>query len=224
MAKKRSRAEDSETAAMIEVAIAEAKSSSSLMWLVDRAADFPDPDDFDPDDVPSEFTERQRDVIAAAILYSCDLTTDGLGLDEVDLVWHVGKGKAFDVEDTQVLWQLPRQFWPRMGVAFVARFSTAFTVVADRFRGEWSMPRNVAEELAVRILLQGAVSQLAIWEVDVPVGWVSNIEEVVFEDLDHETLYDVHPVSARVAKSMGFAPMGFEDLFDAFRDSEPVDY
>ncbi|MBW4033492.1 MAG: hypothetical protein HIU88_12665 [Acidobacteria bacterium] len=224
MGNRRPVAEDPETAAMIEEAIAEAKTSSSLMWLADRAANFPDPDDFDPDEGPSAFTERQRDVIAAAILYSCDLTTDGLGLDEVDLTRRVSKGEPFDVEDTQVLSELPSQFWSQMDLAFVARFRSALTVVADRFRSQWAMPGNVAEELATRIVLEGAVAQLDVWEVDIPECWVSNLQEVVFEDPDHESLYDAEPVPAEVAKAMGFAPMGFQDLFDAFRDTEPVDY
>ena len=228
MAKKRPVAEDPQTVAMIENAIVEARANSSLMWLADRAADFPDPDDDleygGPDELPSQFTERQRDLIAAAILYSCDLTTDGMAFDEDNLSWHLANGRRFDFGDTGVLSQLPEQFWPRIDLPFVTRFGTALTVVSDRFKGDWSAPRNVAEELAIRILLSGAVDQLSIWEVDMPGYWVSNIQEVLFEDLDHESLYDAKPPSAKVAKAMGFAAMGFGDLFDAFRDSEPVDY
>lgn len=228
MAKRRLAWKDPETAATIETATADAKANSSLMWLADRAADFPDPnDDLEyggPDELPSQFTERQRDLIAAAILYSSDLTTDGLVFEEDYLSWHLGNGKKFDVEDTGVLSQLPQQFWPRIDLPFVTRFGKALTAMADRFRGDWSMPRNVAEELATRILLAGAVAQLSIWEVDVPTYWISNIQEVVFEDLDHTSLYDAEPLSAQVAKAMGFAPLGFGDLFDAFRDIEPVDY
>lgn len=229
MAKRRPQT-DPETAAMIDKAIAEAKANRSLMWLADRAAGFPDPDDEDLDDdeelddPPTESAERQRDLIAAAILYSCDLTTDGFAFEEDELAWHVDQGKGFDVEDTAVLSQLPEQFWPLIDVPFLTRFGKALTVVADRFRAGWSMPRNVAEELATRILLAGAVSQLEVWEVDLPYWWVTDLEDVVFEDLDHESLYDAVRPSAAVAKAMGFAPMGFQDLFDAFRDTEPVDY
>ncbi len=219
---------DPETEALIEAAITEARAMPGLMGLADYAVGFADLDDEDPDDEDadfrSEFTERQRDLIAAAILYSCDVPTDGLGLDEDNLIWHVEQGKEFDVENSWILWRLPRQLWPRIDVPFVARFSAALKVVAFRFREGWSMPRNVAEELATRLLVEGIAFELELWEVQIPPQWVEYLQEVLYEDLDHETLFATTTPSTEVAKAMGYAPMGFDDLFDAFRDSEPVEY
>lgn len=217
---------DAKLSEMIEEAVVDAHTRPSLMWLADRAVGFPEEDD-EPDDADylPEFTERQRDLIAAGFLFSCDWTDDTLGMDVLELANRMREGKRLDIADTQTLNLLPRQFYPRIDLDWAERFSLAMEAVTIRFRGSWSPPRNVAEELATRIVVENVEFHLELWGIELSDHWVGNICEVLFEDLDHQELYSVAGgMSPAVAARLGAAPMGFDDLFTAFRDSEPVNY
>ena len=216
-----------ELSVMVEEAIVDAHARPSLMWLADRAVGLPDP--IDPDDndedFPSEFTHRQRDLIAAGFLFACDWTDDTLGMDIDELVERVSDGQPLNIDDTQTLCLLPAQFFPRIDLAWAERFAKAASAVTARFRGDWSGPRNVAEELATRIVVANVGFHLELWRVRLSNHWVGNVSDVLFEDLDHQELYSAAGgMLPEVAARLGAAPMGFDDLFTAFRDTEPIDY
>jgi hypothetical protein len=78
----------------------------------------------------------------------------------------------------------------------------------------------VAQELALRMILNGAEFQLELAEVKLSDGWRSEIEDALFEDLDHEMLFDasldgIEDDSESLAE-LRSAPLAFADWFTPF--------
>ncbi len=136
---------------------------------------------------------------------------------------------AADHDDLWVLGELPPQFANHYNGLFARKFLIATAGLTGRLtQSGWDPPRCVAEELALRLLIEQAQANLegfglATWEEsEQAYDW---FRDCAFEDLDHEGLFEpaldgfeddpsYHP--------LGMAPMGFESWFVPFRADEPI--
>lgn len=90
-----------------------------------------------------------------------------------------------------------------------------------RMTAGWEPLANVAQELAVRILLNKVETTAELAGVELPEHWRATLEEHLFEDLDHEYLYDPAYDGFEDEADFGppgMAPMRFEDWFVPFND------
>jgi hypothetical protein len=125
-------------------------------------------------------------------------------------------------EDTfLVLDELPARYAHRYDTLFAQQLIVATVDVTRRFTAGWEPLGCVAEELALRLILNGAEIQLELAEVDLEDDWRAVVEAALFEDPDHEMLFDASldgiEDDAEFLAALGAAPMGFTDWFKPFK-------
>jgi hypothetical protein len=126
-----------------------------------------------------------------------------------------------DVDETWVLGELPPRFARHYGPVFAQKFLVAFTDMTRRVSAGWEPLANVAQELAVRVLLNQVEVVADSAGVELPEHWRPDLEEYLFEDLDHEYLYDPAYDGFEDESDFGppgMAPMRFVDWFVPFND------
>ena len=120
-----------------------------------------------------------------------------------------------------VLDELPVRYAHRYDTLFAQQLIVAMVEVTRRFTAGWEPLGCVAEELALRLILNGAEVQLELAEVDLEDDWRSVVEAALFEDPDHEMLFDASldgiEDDADFLATLGAAPMGFADWFKPFK-------
>lgn len=131
------------------------------------------------------------------------------------------KGREFDFEQSGLLGELPRRFRRRYTEGFARRFLLAYAAVGTRLaQPHWSLCATVAEELALRLLVDQAQVHLEAAGVDAD---FARFEDVAFEDFDHEYLFapgaDGFEDDPALAP-LGMAPMGFAWWFVPFNDTD----
>jgi hypothetical protein len=194
----------------------------------------PHPDDmtaeqrlqFDPEDLdemaavdPDERRKslRQTRLLAGLLWNSSSVLIDQLFrdlgmLNELDAV------APSDIAGSSVLSSLP----PRFAASYDAKFTQRFIVVASDVTASlvrgWTAPGCLAAELAVRCLLDQAEITEDIYELDLPDGWRADVEVVLLEDADSESLYSdsLDDLDADAGK------LGFEHWFKPFTPGDAV--
>ena len=87
----------------------------------------------------------------------------------------------------------------------------------------WTRPSCVAQELAVRCLLEQVEVIQDLYRLDLADGWRGRLEEHLFEDTDSEMLYqnamDGFEDDVKLNMQLGLAPMEFRDWFEPFNES-----
>jgi hypothetical protein len=87
----------------------------------------------------------------------------------------------------------------------------------------WTRPSCVAQELAIRCLLDQVEVIQDLYGLDLADGWRSRLEEHMLEDTDSDMLYqnamDGFEGDAGLNMQLGLAPMEFRDWFEPFNDS-----
>jgi hypothetical protein len=159
---------------------------------------------------------------AGALFQASVVVLDHLFMDLQTLaVEHHGASVA-DLDDAAffVLHELPGRYAHRYDALFIQEFIVATVDVTRRFTAGWEPLACVAQELALRMILNGAEFQLELAEVKLSDGWRSEIEDALFEDLDHEMLFDasldgIEDDSESLAE-LRSAPLAFADWFTPF--------
>jgi hypothetical protein len=159
---------------------------------------------------------------AGALFQASVVVLDHLFMDLQTLaVEHHGASVA-DLDDAAffVLHELPSRYAHRYDALFVQEFIVATVDVTRRFTAGWEPLACVAQELALRMILNGAEFQLELAEVKLSDGWRAEIEDALFEDLDHEMLFDasldgIEDDSEQLAE-LRSAPLAFADWFTPF--------
>jgi hypothetical protein len=214
----------------------------------DLEADFGDlDDDEDDDEEPEEFDpERARErlladalqltgiaeeslpspFVAGALFQSAVLTVDQLFEDLATLREQPSHATVASAPD-ELFWVLdglPSRYANRYDVLFVQELIVAMIDVTRRFTEGWEPLACVGQELSLRLVLDQAEVQLELTEADATVGvpdnWRALVEETLFEDLDHEMLYDPSldgiEDDPEILGALAAAPMGFADWFRPF--------
>jgi hypothetical protein len=123
------------------------------------------------------------------------------------------------VDDTHVLSRLPTRFWHQVTPGFANMFAATAVDLTGRVSRGWTPLACVAHELALKCLLDEMEVIADTYEVPLPSQWRSNLEQFLFDDLDHEFLYAQQYDGFEDDPDFGppgMAPMGFKDWFKPF--------
>lgn len=96
---------------------------------------------------------------------------------------------AADIDNTGALSGLPPRFADLYTVQFTEKFLVSTVEVSHRLTRGWHPLATVAEELALRLLLDQTESSASTFGIPLPDGWRPELEDALFEDTDHEILY-----------------------------------
>ncbi|MFI1253189.1 hypothetical protein ACH4U6_05175 [Streptomyces netropsis] len=185
------------------------------------------PGDEDGDDYSSVVSPEDAQLAAGALIYATDVMVDELFEDVHTL----------DQEDTNVgecdgpLWHLedlPERYVLQYDTRFARRFLVTVIAMTTRFTdGSFSQLSCVAEELALRLLLNQTTANLELFGLlDDGVSTALDVfANNVYEDMDHEWLYDGSMDGideGAVGSALGFAPMAFGAWFTPFNQGRHV--
>lgn len=128
-----------------------------------------------------------------------------------------------DIANTFVVSGLPPMHAHKYGVGFVQRFLVVAADMTGALVRGWSRPSCVAQELALRCLLDQVEVIQDSYDLDLADDWRGRLEELMFEDMDSELLYqnalDGFENDVELNMQLGFAPMNVQDWFEPFNDA-----
>ncbi|WP_405534723.1 hypothetical protein OG787_08200 [Streptomyces sp. NBC_00075] len=209
---------------------------SRMLGLADELRSFPpvmfgviDGEDDERESGDDEFAvppESAR-LAAGALVYATDILVDEL-FEDVQILT---QEEASVAECEGPLWHLER-LPDRYALQYDARFARRFlvTVIAMTTRftdGSFERLSCVAEELALRFLLSQATMALELYELldDDVSSALDALADNVYEDMDHEWLYDDSMDGideASESAALGVAPMAFNSWFTPFNEGRYV--
>ncbi|MGW4694368.1 hypothetical protein ACWEO1_18510 [Kitasatospora cineracea] len=186
------------------------------------------PQDLDGEEASEEFNVARpvADLAAGAVFHSIDIL-----LDEIfeDIATLNGSPNVAQCDGPLLqLESLPEKFAHLYTPLFAQQLLvTAVDLTARLSRPGFTQLSCVAEELLLRMLLETTEVTLDLYGLlddDVQEA-LAAFRENVYEDLDHETLYD--PAldgldESPVGEALGMAPMGVADWFEPFSAGRPV--
>lgn len=131
-----------------------------------------------------------------------------------------------DIEKTWVLWSLPPQYAIKYNGLFARRFLVVAADLTTKLAGKWSMPSCVAQELAIRCLLDKVDLVADSQDLDLEPDWRGRLTDRMLEDTDSYMLYDPSldgfQHDAQLTEAFRLAPMAFEHWFEPFNDERHV--
>jgi hypothetical protein len=211
-------AEDRERAEARLLAEASRLRGVPLGWLTTSDVEASDPDG-------RARALRQASLVAGCLMRAADVVVDEL-FEDVEMLGRAAEdGGVVESEGTFVLSGLPSRFAHHYTPLFARRFLVAMIDVTRRLTAGWEPLSCVAEELATRILLDEVEVQADIAGVDLGGGWRGHLEDLVFDDVDHELLYDPALDGIEDQPALGppgMAPMGYEWWFVPFNADRPL--
>jgi hypothetical protein len=174
----------------------------------------------------SERTEavRQATALAGCLMHAAVVVVDQL-FEDIEHLRTAEGPEDFDIDASWQLSQLPSRFAHRYTPLFAQEFLVTLVDVTARFTVGWEPLACVAQELGLRLLLNHVEVVADTSDVLLQDGWREHLEEMLFEDVDHELLYDMSfdgiedDVSAQPP---GMAPMRFEDWFAPFNSERSL--
>jgi hypothetical protein len=161
---------------------------------------------------------RRARALAGCLILASVITVDEL-FQDVDGLRQERDGDPAAIAGTWILSGLPARFADRYSALFAQKFLVALADVTVRFTGEWKPLACVAQELALRVILNQVEVIAETADVALDDGWRGHLEDLLFDDLDHELLYDMafDGIEDDVSRQPpGMAPMRFEDWFAPF--------
>jgi hypothetical protein len=191
-------------------------------WLTELDIESDDPDERARALVESEY-------VAGALFQASSIVVEHL-FEDLAVLTRAADGSTAGGLADQVflaLEGLPPRFADRYDVAFTRSLVVAVADVTRRLVAGWEPLGCVAQELGLRLLLDQAEVQLDDAEVPVSPGWRPWLEEYLFEDPDHEMLYEPTVDDDRRDGSPddevgAGVPMRFEDWFAPFGSARPL--
>ncbi len=169
-------------------------------------------------------SHRRARLLAGAIWQASRLLVDELFQDVISL-YDKETITGADINETQILWDLPPQYVTRYNGLFARRFLIVAADLTRKITEDWDYPSCVAQELAVRCLL-GRIELIAdTYELDLDPDWRTTLETRLLEDTDSDMLYDRQLDGFQHDDAFNerfrLAPMAFEHWFEPFDDRRP---
>lgn len=167
---------------------------------------------------------RRASALAGCLIQASVMVVDQLIEDVTELRKHEGTPDE-RIGKTWVLSDLPARFAANYTALFAQEFLVAFVDVTSRLTRGWEPLACVAQELGLRVLLDHVDIVAEAADVTLPDDWRGHLEEILFEDLDHQLLYDPAYDGIEVdptAQPPGMAPLRFEDWFRPFNDKRTL--
>jgi hypothetical protein len=161
---------------------------------------------------------RRASALAGCLIYAADIVIDEL-IDDIVSLRTEKNTPASAIGDTWVLSQLPAQFAANYTPLFAQRLLVAVVDVTARLTKGWEPLACVAQDIGLRVLLNQVEVVADTAGVALDDHWRAHLEDLLFEDTDHELLYD--PAYDGIeddpaSQPPGMAPMRFEDWFKPF--------
>jgi hypothetical protein len=144
-----------------------------------------DDDDVDPAVLAHE--QEQRRWFSGMFIYASITVVDELFADIATL--HASGNPTVDLRDTQQLSALPPQFAGQYTALFAQQLLVSTIDVTQQFVQGWVHPSTLAEELAVRLILNEVEGLAEMAPVVMDNGFREHWEETLYQDLDFEWLY-----------------------------------
>jgi hypothetical protein len=173
--------------------------------------------------------ERTAALHRASTLAGCLIQASVIVVDQlIDDITELRERKStasLEIGDTWVLSDLPTRFAANYAALFAQEFLVALIDVTSRLTRGWEPLACVAQELGLRILLDRVEGVAVAADVALDDGWRSHLEDLLFEDLDHEFLYDpaYDGIEGDAASQPpGMAPMRFDDWFKPFNNERTL--
>ncbi|PQZ92300.1 hypothetical protein CQ018_12410 [Arthrobacter sp. MYb227] len=166
----------------------------------------PEADDFSP-----------NTLLTGALMWSYETLVDSLF---EDISFQRNGGTA--IEETLCLSQLPEAFQEHYTSGFTQRFLAITMDLGHSLVSGFSHPSCVAQELVLRLVFNRMELLEDLYtELELPDDWRSMLEDLMFEDTDHEFLYD--PSMLGIGSDPKFAHMrvvnlDIADWFTPFAD------
>jgi len=165
-----------------------------------------------------KLTEQQKQALYMSMDYLYDKYLEDLAALSCERV---------DFNETFIATALPPQFGSCYNYLFAKKFFACFVAAMERIRNS-DHPRCVAEEMAVKQILEHAISMTEDGEstdkesVRDIIDGLCDFEEALFEDEDFLFLWDGAFDGIEYIKKLGMANMQFSKWFAPFRQSLPV--
>lgn len=161
-------------------------------------------------DSTDKASREAAELAAGALVYAIDLLSDDLFDDLVELE---ADREAESVTDSErafmVLEQLPPAYADQYTPLFVRKFVVATAMLTARLTSpSWAGLLTTAEELALRLLIEEAIPALDLHGLydDATEEAFAAFKDTVYEDSDHEDLYDTDPDEELVDPDTWFEP------------------
>ncbi|MFC5835882.1 hypothetical protein [Nonomuraea insulae] len=204
----------------------EARLTEMRAWLVAAAAGMKafGPEDFGyRPDVPERglTCEESATLAAGALMAATNILIDHV-LDDAETL-AAEDATAADDPGLMALHSLPPQYALRYDAGFARKFAIAVVSITARLTDDtWRHPACVAEQLALRLLIEEAKAVLELYELmdeDEAESVYERFTCSAFGDVDHEMLYDPELDGIDELPEAGFlriAPLGFASWFAPF--------
>jgi hypothetical protein len=164
---------------------------------------------------------QRATALAGCLMHSAVVVVDHL-FEDIEAMRTARADKdPLDIDETWVLSRLPSRFADKYTPLFAQEFLVALVDVTARFTSGWTPLACVAQELGLRVLLDQVEIVAEAADVKLDDDWRNHLEELLFEDIDHELLYDMALDGIEDTPSLqppGMAPMRFDDWFTPFNE------
>lgn len=115
------------------------------------------------------------------------------------------------IDETMQLSSLPPLHSASYGPLFAQRFLAVALDLGTAFASSFTAPSCVAQELALRLVLDGVeILPELLPSLELPEDWRGSLEDSLFEDLDHEFLYD--PAMDGISSNPDYAQLRIVNL------------
>jgi hypothetical protein len=164
-------------------------------------------------------------LLAGAIGHASVLLIDQL-FQDIHTLHEKESIRREDINETWILSGLPPQYAEKYTGLFAQRFLVVAADMTMKLAAGWTPPSCVAQELAVRCLLDQIEVTADTYDLDLAPGWRGMLTDRILEDTDSDMLYDQSldgfQHDERLNQQLRLAPMALEHWFEPFNDERHV--
>lgn len=166
-------------------------------------------------------------LLAGAIWHASVILIDQL-FQDVHFLHGRDRITSEDIAGTWVLSGLPPQYAEKYNGLFAQRFLVVAADMTAKLAAGWTSPSCVAQELAVRCLLDQIEVTADTYELDLDPNWRGTLTDRILEDTDSDMLFDRSLDGFQhdegLNRQLRLAPMALEHWFEPFNDGHVPPY
>ncbi len=175
---------------------------------------------------PDRAQSLSRDRLLAGAIWHASVVL----IDELFQDVHMLHGKTEitreDIGAAWVLSSLPQPYAEKYNGLFAQRFLIVAADMTAKLAAGWTYPSCVAQELAVRCLLDQVEVTEDAYELDLGLDWRGRLTDRLLEDTDSDMLYDQRLDGFQhdegLNQQLRLAPMALEHWFEPFNEESRV--
>jgi hypothetical protein len=174
--------------------------------------------------------DRRRSLSRARLLAGAIWHASVTLIDQLFQDIHTLHGKESitreDIDETWILSGLPPQYAEKYNGLFAQRFLMVAADMTMKLTSGWTSPSCVAQELAVRCLLDQIEITADTYDLDLDPHWRGTLTDRILEDTDSDMLYDRSLDGFQhdegLNQQLRLAPMALEYWFEPFNEEGQV--